>query len=109
MMIYGDIGTSPLYLGPLLIVPLSNPVNTVPIYGATSCVCWTLTLECTFINVFVNLSHRKYCTHASDICNFLFQGQGPLWTASFYGHLNVVKTLLEGGANVNQASKVGYT
>ena len=48
MMIYGDIGTSPLYLGPLLIVPLSNPVNTVPIYGATSCVFWTLTLECTF-------------------------------------------------------------
>ena len=48
MMIYGDIGTSPLYLGPLLIVPLSNPVNTVSIYGTTSCVCWTLTLECTF-------------------------------------------------------------
>ena len=42
-------------------------------------------------------------------CIFLFQGQGPLWTASFYGHLNVVKTLLAGGANVNQASKVGYT
>ena len=52
---------------------------------------------------------EKGCTHASDICNFLFQGQGPLWTASFYGHLNVVKTLLAGGANVNQASKVGYT
>ena len=49
MMIYGDIGTSPLYLGPLLIVPLSNPVNTVPIYDATSCVFWTLTLECTFM------------------------------------------------------------
>ena len=48
MMIYGDIGTSPLYLGPSLIVPLSNPVNTVPIYGATSCVFWTLTLQCTF-------------------------------------------------------------
>ena len=48
MMIYGDIGTSPLYLGPLLIVLLSNPVNTVPIYGATSCVFWTLTSQCTF-------------------------------------------------------------
>ena len=60
MMIYGDIGTSPLYLGPLLIVPLSNPVNTVSIYGATSCVFWTLTSQCTFINAFVNLSYRKY-------------------------------------------------
>ena len=52
---------------------------------------------------------EKGCTHASDVCILLFQGQGPLWTASFNGHLNVVKTLLAGGANVNQASKVGYT
>ena len=37
---------------------------------------------------------EKGCTHASDICNFLFQGQSPLWTASFSGHLNVVKMLL---------------
>ena len=39
MMIYGDIGTSPLYLGPLLIMPLSNPVNTVPIYDGAPLVC----------------------------------------------------------------------
>ena len=111
MMIYGDIGTSPLYLGPLLIMPLSNLVNTVPIYGATSCVCWTLTLECTFMCLltFHTENTEKVCTHASDICNFLFQGQGPLWTASFYGHLNVVKMLLAGGANVNQGDEVGYT
>ena len=32
-----------------------------------------------------------------------------MWIASFYGHLNVVKTLLAGGANVNQADEVGYT
>ena len=54
-------------------------------------------------------STEKGCTHASDICNFLFQGQGPLLEASFNGHLNVVKTLLAGGANVNQGDKVGYT
>ena len=41
--------------------------------------------------------------------NFLFQGRSPLWIASFSGHLNVVKMLLAGGANVNQADKVGYT
>ena len=40
---------------------------------------------------------------------FCIQGQGPLWIASFYGHLNVVKKLLAGGANVNQTDKVGNT
>ena len=52
---------------------------------------------------------EKGCTHASDVCILLFQGQGPLWTASFNGHLNVVKTLLAGGANVNQGDEVGNT
>ena len=42
----------------------------------------------------------------NERCIFLFQGQGPLWTASFHGHLNVVKA---GGSNVNQADNVGYT
>ena len=50
------------------------------------------------------LDHQAY---TSDICIFLFQGQGPLWIASFNGRLNVVKTLLAGGANINQADKVG--
>ena len=52
---------------------------------------------------------EKGCTHASDVCIVLFQGQGALWAASFHGHLNVVKTLLAGGANVNQGDKVGNT
>ena len=38
---------------------------------------------------------------------FVLQGRGPLWTASFNGHLEVVKTLIEAGANINQAEKVG--
>ena len=42
MMIYG---TSLLYLGTLVVVPLSNPCNTEVIYGAKCCMCWTLTLE----------------------------------------------------------------
>ena len=42
------------------------------------------------------------------MCTFLFKGQGPLWIASFHGHLNVVKTLLAGGANINQTDEVGY-
>ena len=36
----------------------------------------------------------------------VLQGESPLWIASFYGHLEVVKTLIEAGANVNQADKV---
>ena len=45
MMIYGDIGTSPLYLGPLLIVPLSNPVNTELIFMVPPRVCFGLYLH----------------------------------------------------------------
>ena len=33
-------------------------------------------------------------------------GSSPLIGASFYGQLDVVKTLLEAGANINQAAKV---
>ena len=42
-------------------------------------------------------------------CYVLFKAEGPLWTASFNGHLNVVEALLAGGANVNQGDKVGIT
>ena len=34
-------------------------------------------------------------------------GWSPLYTASFSGHLDVVETLMEAGANINQATKVG--
>lgn len=37
---------------------------------------------------------------------FLQNGSSPLHVASFNGHLEVVKTLTEAGANVNQANKV---
>ena len=41
------------------------------------------------------------------IMTFLLQdGCSPLFTASRNGHLDVVKTLLEAGANINQANKV---
>ena len=40
----------------------------------------------------------------------LQNGCSPLYGASFGGHLDVVKTLLEAGANINQATNVGtYT
>ena len=41
------------------------------------------------------------------IMTFLLQnGRSPLFTASGHGHLDVVKTLLEAGANINQVNKV---
>ena len=36
-------------------------------------------------------------------------GRRPLYIASFNGHLDVVKTLLEAGANIHQTNKVGRT
>ena len=37
----------------------------------------------------------------------LQSGWSPLIWASLRGHLDVVKTLIEAGANVNQTDKVG--
>ena len=37
----------------------------------------------------------------------LQDGCSPLYAASFYGHLDVVETLLEAGANIDQTNNVG--
>ena len=37
----------------------------------------------------------------------LQNGCSPLYAASCNGHLDVVETLLEAGANINQVNKVG--
>ena len=40
--------------------------------------------------------------------SFVLQnGQSPLYTTSRNGHLEVMKTLIVAGANINQADKVG--
>jgi len=57
-IIYGDIGTSPLYVFGAIIntaIKGNNPVNAELIYGAISCVFWTLTLQTTFKYVFLTL------------------------------------------------------
>ena len=36
----------------------------------------------------------------------LQNGQSPLYTSSFNGHLDVVKTLIDAGANIDQTDKV---
>ena len=52
-IIYGDIGTSPLYVFKSIIN--HNEINEQLIYGAISCVFWTLTLQTTFKYVFLTL------------------------------------------------------
>ena len=52
-IIYGDIGTSPLYVFKSII---NHKVITEQlVYGAISCVFWTLTLQTTFKYVFLTL------------------------------------------------------
>ena len=41
------------------------------------------------------------------LMGFVLQdGRSPLYVASWKGHLDVVKTLIEAGANINQAQRV---
>ena len=54
------------------------------------------------------LSTSCFCTHLLTCYNgiVLQDGNGPLHIASFNGHLEVVKSLIEAGANVYQENKV---
>lgn len=52
-IIYGDIGTSPLYVFQSIII--HKIITEQLIYGAISCVFWTLTLQTTFKYVFLTL------------------------------------------------------
>jgi KUP system potassium uptake protein len=44
-IIYGDIGTSPLYVMQSIIG--DNPINSLTVLGGLSCIIWTLTLQTT--------------------------------------------------------------
>jgi KUP system potassium uptake protein len=52
-IIYGDIGTSPLYV--LKAVVGDKPITETLVYGGLSCVIWTLTFQTTFKYVFLTL------------------------------------------------------
>lgn len=54
-IIYGDIGTSPLYVMKALI-GLNNEINKDIILGGLSCIFWTLTLQTTLKYVLITLS-----------------------------------------------------
>lgn len=52
-IIYGDIGTSPLYVFKSIIG--ERPITDQLVYGAISCVFWTLTLQTTFKYIVLTL------------------------------------------------------
>ena len=53
-IVFGDIGTSPLYVVKAIISG-AEQFDKLLIYGALSCVFWTLTLQTTFKYVFITL------------------------------------------------------
>jgi KUP system potassium uptake protein len=53
-IIYGDIGTSPLYVFQTLLAE-GGKVNQMLVLGSISCIFWTLTLQTTFKYVFITL------------------------------------------------------
>jgi KUP system potassium uptake protein len=53
-IVFGDIGTSPLYVVKAIITG-AGEINKLLIYGALSCVFWTLTLQTTFKYVIITL------------------------------------------------------
>src|SRR5450432_2143822 len=52
-IIFGDIGTSPLYVFKAIIG--DRPITNQLVYGAISCVFWTLTLQTTFKYIILTL------------------------------------------------------
>ncbi|AKQ45818.1 potassium transporter Kup [Rufibacter radiotolerans] len=54
-IIYGDIGTSPLYVMKAIILSGGSVVNMDLVYGGVSCVFWTLTLQTTVKYVLLTL------------------------------------------------------
>ena len=54
-IIYGDIGTSPLYVMKAIILGGGSVINQELIYGGISCIFWTLTLQTTLKYVILTL------------------------------------------------------
>ena len=54
-IIYGDIGTSPLYVMKAIISE-KRTISELLVYGGVSCVFWTLTFQTTFEYIFLTLS-----------------------------------------------------
>ncbi|MCB0774078.1 MAG: KUP/HAK/KT family potassium transporter, partial [Flavobacteriales bacterium] len=53
-IVFGDIGTSPLYVFKA-IVGEDEPINERVVLGGLSCIFWTLTLQTTFKYILITL------------------------------------------------------
>ncbi len=54
-IVYGDIGTSPLYVMKAILAGAKGPIDEGYILGALSCIIWTLTLQTTIKYVLITL------------------------------------------------------
>ena len=54
-IVYGDIGTSPLYTVKAIVLGGAENFNELLIYGSLSCVFWTLTLQTTIKYILITL------------------------------------------------------
>lgn len=54
-IVYGDIGTSPLYVMKAIMLGARGPIDEGYVLGALSCIIWTLTLQTTIKYVLITL------------------------------------------------------
>ncbi|MFZ0281046.1 MAG: KUP/HAK/KT family potassium transporter, partial [Bacteroidales bacterium] len=54
-IVFGDLGTSPLYTMRAILVGSGGEINDLLIYGSLSCIFWTLTLSTTIKYVTITL------------------------------------------------------
>jgi KUP system potassium uptake protein len=54
-IIYGDIGTSPLYVMSAIINHSRQPISEALVFGGVSCVFWTLSIQTTFKYILLTL------------------------------------------------------
>ncbi len=54
-IVYGDLGTSPLYTMKAVVLGGAKNINDLLIYGSLSCIFWTLTLQTTIKYILITL------------------------------------------------------
>jgi len=54
-VVFGDLGTSPLYTMRAILLPGKANINELLIYGSLSCIFWTLTLQTTVKYILITL------------------------------------------------------
>ncbi|NMC39541.1 MAG: KUP/HAK/KT family potassium transporter [Bacteroidales bacterium] len=54
-IVYGDLGTSPLYTIQAIVTGSAGKINELLVYGSLSCVFWTLTIQTTIKYIIITL------------------------------------------------------